>query len=124
MKHLLSRIFLRCFETPARRAQRYYAKACAYEKAKNHSKAAKWYRKAADEGHAQAQSDLGECYYFGEGVEQNYAEAVKWYRKASEQGHEQAQDALENYYGNCENVPQNYIEATKWWRDQLNGTKH
>lgn len=54
MKHLLSHIILRCFGTPAQRAQKYYAKACAYEKDKNHSEAAKWYRKAAEQGHEQA----------------------------------------------------------------------
>ena len=70
MKHLLSRIILRCFGTPARRAQKYYAKACVYEKEKNHSEAAKWYRKAAEQGHEQAQDALenygssGKCVFF------------------------------------------------------------
>ena len=48
----------------------------------------KWYRKAAEQGHANAQCNLGYCYKYGEGVETNKAEAVKWYRKAAEQGHD------------------------------------
>lgn len=37
-----------------------------------------------------AQNELGDCYYYGLGVEQNYEEAVKWYRKSAEQGNEYA----------------------------------
>jgi tetratricopeptide (TPR) repeat protein len=42
--------------------------------------------KAAEQGDAAAQFNLGLMYYFGEGVQQDYAEAEKWYRKAAEQG--------------------------------------
>ena len=38
----------------------------------NLSEALKWYRKAADQGHAKAQNDLGVLYYEGEGVPKNY----------------------------------------------------
>lgn len=58
--------------------------------------AAKWYRKAADQGFAESQFILGLCYYEGKGVEQNKAEAVKWFRKAAEQGHELAKEALKD----------------------------
>ena len=47
---------------------------------------AKWYRKAAEQGHANAQHNLGNRYRKGEGVTQDYAEAVKWYSKAAEMG--------------------------------------
>lgn len=56
--------------------------------------AAKWYRKAAEQGYAVAQFMLGECYYDGEGVEQDREEAVKWYKKAVEHGNVEAQNAL------------------------------
>ena len=52
---------------------------------KDYSEAVKWYRLAAEQGHAASQYGLGECYYYGRGVGQNTAEAVKWYRKAAEQ---------------------------------------
>jgi TPR repeat protein len=44
--------------------------------------AVKWYAKAAEQGDAKAQFDLGRMYDNGEGVEQDKAEAVKWYAKA------------------------------------------
>ena len=43
----------------------------------------KWFRKAADQGYANAQDDLGICYANGEGVEQNDVEAYAWYDLAS-----------------------------------------
>ena len=49
--------------------------------------AVQWYRKAAEQGHAQAQDNLGEAYEEGLGVHQDDAQAVQWYRKAAEQGH-------------------------------------
>jgi TPR repeat protein len=51
-------------------------------------------RKAADQGHAKAQYNLGVMYEKGEGVQQNYSEALKWYKKAADQGHAGAQSKL------------------------------
>lgn len=50
--------------------------------------AVKWYRKAADQGHAESQYKLGECYQYGWGLEKDEVEAMKWYRKAAEQGYD------------------------------------
>jgi TPR repeat protein len=49
---------------------------------KNLALALRWYRKAADLGHAAAQNRLGWMYEKGEGVEMDYSEALKWYRRA------------------------------------------
>ena len=38
----------------------------------------KWYRKAAEQGYAFAQSQLGEMYAKGEGVERDYVKAYAW----------------------------------------------
>ena len=54
------------------------------------AEAVKWFRKAAEQGHSDAQNSLGYCYYNGEGVEEDKAEAVQWFRKAAEQGHHAA----------------------------------
>ena len=43
--------------------------------------AERWWRKAAKQGVAEAQYNLGHRYRKGLGVPQDYAEAVKWYRK-------------------------------------------
>ena len=50
------------------------------------TEAAKWYRKAAEQGDARGQRNLGVCYEYGNGVPEDKEEAVKWYRKAAEQG--------------------------------------
>ena len=42
------------------------------------AEAVKWLRKAADQGYAIAQTQLGYMYYGGEGVPQNYSEAYAW----------------------------------------------
>jgi len=46
--------------------------------------------KAAEQGNADAQYDLGAMYNFGEGMEQDNAEAIKWFLKAAEQDHADA----------------------------------
>jgi len=51
-------------------------------------------RKAAEQGHAGAQCNLGRRYYDGEGVEQNEKEAVKWLNKAAVQNNYFAQEIL------------------------------
>jgi len=58
------------------------------------AEAVKWYRKAADQGDATGQYNLGWMYANGRGVPQDDAEAVKWYRKAADQGDARAQSAL------------------------------
>ena len=60
----------------------------------NYVEAMKWYRKATEQGLAEAQSNLGMMYYHGEGVPKDMAEATKWYRKAAEQGDADAMEWL------------------------------
>ncbi len=78
--------------------------------------AAKWYRKAADQGHPRGQSSLGVLYGYGWGVPQDLAESAKWWRKAAEQGDSNAQDRLGEKYYKGEGVPKDYVEAMKWYR--------
>ena len=59
------------------------------------AEAFKWYRKAAEQGYADAQYNLGNMYDKGRGVPEDKAEALKWWRKAAEQGHEDANEWLE-----------------------------
>jgi TPR repeat protein len=53
---------------------------------KDTAEAMKCYQKAAEQGHSEAQFNLGDCYRLGEGVEKDEAEGVKWYRRAAEHG--------------------------------------
>ena len=50
------------------------------------AEAVRWYRKAAKQGYAKAQCNLGVAYENGQGVKQDHDEAVRWYLKAAEQG--------------------------------------
>jgi TPR repeat protein len=68
-------------------------------------------RKAAEQGYAKAQNNLGLMYYSGQGVQQDYAEAIKWYRKAIEQGYADAQYILGVMYANGEGVLQSGAAA-------------
>ena len=52
----------------------------------DYAAAVSWYRKAAEQGNASAQYNLGVMYDNGQGVPQDYAAAVSWYRKAADQG--------------------------------------
>ena len=72
---------------------------------------------AAEQGHAYAQFNLGNCYYNGLGVVQNYEEARKWYGKAAEQGNAEAKQALsvmDNQVGAIANENQN---LSPYWID-------
>ena len=52
----------------------------------NYKKAFEWYKKAAKQGFAKAQYNLGIMYQNGQGVDVNYKKAFEWYEKAAEQG--------------------------------------
>ena len=98
--------------------------------------AVKWYRKAAEQGHAgaktrlsiaesfseaeqgdvRAQNKLGMLYAEGRGVDEDHAEAVKWFRKAAEQGFAAAQFNMGFCYENGRGVYKDLTEAVKWYR--------
>jgi len=80
----------------------------------DYATALRLWRPFAEQGIAQAQSNLGVMYHKGEGIPQDYAKAVVWFRKAAEQGIAQAQSNLGVMYGKGEGAPQDYVEAHKW----------
>ena len=79
------------------------------------SQIAEW-RKAAEEGNAEAQFDLGSAYNGGNGVDQDATEAAKWFRAAADQGHADAQCELAFLYQCGNGLPENAEEATMWYR--------
>jgi len=81
----------------------------------NLTEAVKWYRKAAEQGAASAQYNLGFMYLNGQGVPQNYAEAEKWYRKAAEQGDVDALQILGLAYYLGKWVPQDFVQSYFWF---------
>jgi len=82
--------------------------------------ALEWYRKAAEQGHAAAQFNLGMMYAQGRGVPRDDAEALNWIRQAAEGGDAGAQH---NLGGRCHRASlrvryvdssEDRIEAYKW----------
>ena len=81
----------------------------------DYAEAVKWYRKAAEQGNANAQCNLGYMYENGYGVTKDYAEAVKWYRKAAEQGYARGQCNLGLCYRYGRGIDQDYTQALYWY---------
>jgi tetratricopeptide (TPR) repeat protein len=81
---------------------------------KDYVEAVKWFRKAAEQGHALAQYNLGCCYDNGYGVSKDYLVAAKWYRKAAYQNFAPSQYSISLLYLRGLGVPQDFVEAYKW----------
>lgn len=64
---------------------------CGERVPQDHTKAAKWYRLAAEHGDANAQYNLSCLHATGSGVLRSCTESVKWLQAAGEQGHPHAQ---------------------------------
>ena len=62
--------------------------------AQDYSAAMKWYRMAADQGHAEAECNLGAMYKNGLGVAQDSSAAMKWLHKAQVLGHVKAKEVI------------------------------
>ena len=78
--------------------------------------AVRWYRLAAEQGHAGAQFFLGQMYNSGKGVAEDAVEAVRWYRLAAEQGLAAAQGNLGLMYDSGKGVAEDAVEAVRWYR--------
>lgn len=87
----------------------------------DYAEALKWFRLAAEQGHADAQFFLGYMYDHGQGVPENDAEAVNWYRLAAEQGIPEAQFNLGLMYEKGQGVQQSSTLALKWFRQAADG---
>ena len=84
--------------------------------AQNYSEAVRWYRKAAEKGHPDAQNALGFRYLQGEGVGRDPAEALKWFSKAADQGNAEAENNLGWMYSNGTGVPRDLAKAASLFR--------
>ena len=81
---------------------------------KDDTLAVEWYRRAAVQGLAVAQTNLGVRYASGSGVGRSQEEAASWFRKAAEQGDATAQFNIGVMYANGTGVRQDVVEAFRW----------
>ncbi len=72
------------------------------------------FRKAAEQGDAEAQYHLAVMYGAGVGVETDYDEALKWYSQAAEQGYAKAQYNLGMMYYFGKGVLEDKVTAYQW----------
>ena len=81
------------------------------------AEAAKWFRKAADLGVAQAQMLLASMYVTGQGVAQDIVQAHLWSILAAAQGNETAQGLLDS--GADSLTPDQIAEAQRMAREWM-----
>ena len=74
----------------------------------DYAKAFNWFQKAAAQGYAGAQCNLGLMYQNGEGVAKDLIKAADWYEMAAAQGNAYAQFNLGLMYQNGEGVASHY----------------
>ncbi len=80
----------------------------------NNNDAIKNFLQSAEQGNANSQTALGQCFYDGYGVRQSFKKAVYWFRKAAMQNEIDAQLMLAACYENGEGVKRNTKQAAKW----------
>lgn len=79
------------------------------------STAVRWFRRAAEGGHAASQYRLGTLYEMGQGAPKDLAEAEHWYRLAAEAGHVKAMHNIAVLAISGRGGMTNYITAAKWF---------
>jgi TPR repeat protein len=88
----------------------------AYDKSGDYQQALAWYRKAAEQGYAAAENNLGNMYNEGHGVPKDDAQGVSWIRKAAERGFAVAQNNLGYSYLEGGGVAKDAVQAATWYR--------
>ncbi|MCH8325869.1 MAG: sel1 repeat family protein, partial [Bacteroidetes bacterium] len=86
-----------------------------YNNGRDYQKSFYWFEKAAEQGVAAAQYNLGIIYADGYGVLKDNKEAITWYKKAANQGYAKAQYDLGVLYSKGELVLKDYKEAITWY---------
>lgn len=80
----------------------------------NRAQSAKWYRKAAEQGHLEAQYELAGSYYYHIGEKFDVNEAMRWWHKSASNGNISSQHALGQLY-QTEGVRLDYTQSIKWY---------
>jgi TPR repeat protein len=86
----------------------------------NYERAAFWFRKAADQGIANAAYNLGVLYHQGLGVKADIKQAIKWYETAAKIDHPEAQYNLGIAYIEGIGVSYDPARATRYFENAAN----
>ena len=81
----------------------------------NYGQAKEWFEKAAKQGHAGAQANLGTLYLQGRGAPQSSQMALFWFSRAAEQGNALAFTKLGSMYAEGRGVLQDFTQAHMWY---------
>lgn len=85
---------------------------------KDDAKAVAWFSKAAEQGNADAEGNLGALYFLGSGgLPKNAPLAVSWMRKSAEHGNVTMQDGVGSYYSAASLMggTTDPAQAIYWW---------
>jgi uncharacterized protein len=85
-----------------------------YGAERDDAQAAYWYRKAAEQGHAEAQYNLARLYATGQGVARDQEAALHWMRAAASQGYAPAQARFGARYAAGNGISQDHRLAYFW----------
>jgi TPR repeat protein len=95
----------------------------AYQ-ARRFDEALKHFRRAAEQGDAEAQLHLGAMYFNGHGVTQDRDVAAHWFHEAAVHGNLEAQYVLGVIYWDGRGVAKDYMSAYMWFNiASRNGSK-
>ena len=95
--------------------------AMLYYGATDTAQAVEWLRKAAAQGYAPAEFQMGQIYDFGFGVSQDNDRAFQWYRLAAQHGSAAGQRAVGECYEKGRGVEANARAAAEWYRRAADG---
>jgi TPR repeat protein len=94
-------------------------KGLAAYKQKDYKTAFGHFKNAAEQGDAEAQYRLADCYAKAKGVERDYEKAFDWNMKSAEQGYPLARLCVGFYYEGGIGVRRNAAEAEKWIKESF-----
>lgn len=85
------------------------------------SEAVEWFRRAAEQGHADAEVQMGQMYDFGFGVPQDDRQALEWYRRAAGHGSAVGQRSVGDFLQKGRAVAADATEAVRWYTRAAEG---
>ncbi|KAF9271596.1 hypothetical protein BGZ88_005885, partial [Linnemannia elongata] len=82
---------------------------------KDNIEAMEWLVRAAENGHAVTQYNMGSAYEKGQGVPQSNSRSFEWYLKSADQGFAEAQARVANAFEDGWGVSQDDAKAIEWY---------